>query len=250
MAKNDYIPSVDALIFAGGTGRRMGGSPVPKQFLLLGDKPIIAYTLDQFANHPLVSGITVVCLSDWIGFLRQMVENQGYSIPVTIIPGGKTGQESRLNGVNAIHCKHHGDSDSIVLVHDGVRPLIDEATITACIDSVVQRGCTATVGPASETIAILGDGGVVECLADRGRCRLARAPQGFKTEELWSCYNQAANEGLVFIDSISLMAHYGYEIYTVDGPIENIKITTPGDYFTFKGFMDMRNLHQLWGVEE
>lgn len=243
-------PIVDALIFAGGTGKRMTGSSVPKQFLLLGGRPIIAYTLDHFAKHPQVTGITVVCLESWIDYLREVVDSQGYATPVTIIPGGTTGQESRLLGIRSIHGAHPGDEDAIVLVHDGVRPLIDEKTITDCIKSVRAYGCTATTAPAIETVILTNEDGTVERLEDRDRCRLARAPQGFRTEELWRGYERAEEEGRDFLDSVSLMAGYGHTIYTVEGPAENIKVTTPADYFAFKSFMDMQDLGQLWGGQQ
>lgn len=194
--------------------------------------------------------MTVVCLEPWIEYLTGIIGGEHYPVPVSVVPGADTGQGSRLSGINAIRDQHPGNRDAVVLVHDGVRPLIDEKTITACIESTVQRGCTATVAPATETVVLMGEDDTVSGLEDRGRCRLARAPQGFLAEELWERYNQAADEGLDFIDSISLMSYYGYPIYTVEGPAENIKVTTPADYFTCKGLMDMRDMSQLWGDSE
>lgn len=239
---------VDALIFAGGAGRRMTGSDRPKQFLELGGKPIIMYTMDKFAQNPLVTGITVVCIESWMGYLEELLGSADYSQPVTIVPGGNSGQESIFNGLKAIHDSHPDDKGAVVLVHDGVRPLIDEESITACVESVVEHGPTAVTAPAIETIAVLNDDGTVRALEDRSHCRLARAPQGFLTEELYAAHLRAQAEGKdSFIDSVSLMAHYGYTIHTVEGPVENIKITTPADYFSFKSFMDMKDLGQLWG---
>lgn len=242
---------VEVVIFAGGVGRRMGGGPRPKQFLELGGRPIIDYTISHFAEHPLVTGMVVVCLEPWIPYLEKVLSKRHYAMPIDIVPGGATGQESIFNGVKHLHDLHPGDEQAIALIHDGVRPLIDEESITACIESVQTRGCTATVTPAIETIAVKGTNGTVAQMIPRSDVELARAPQGFKLEKLYRAHLQAQNEGLdEFIDSVSLMTHFGYPIYTIEGPAENIKVTTPMDYFAFKGYMDARDQRTLWSGEE
>lgn len=243
-------PRVDALVFAGGTGARMTGSTVPKQFLKFGGRELILYTLDKFNDCQQVDGVTIVCLEAWMDALKVMIDREGYRVPIKVVLGGDTGQRSRLNGINAIYGANPNDEEAIVLVHDAVRPLVTEDAITDCIASVIDRGCTTVTAPAIETIAVVSGDGRVQSLQDRSRCRLARAPQGFRAKQLWDRYNQAEREGLEFVDSVSLMAHYGYEIYAVEGPAENIKVTTPTDYFAFKGMMDMVDLSQLWNERE
>ena len=142
-----------ALIFAGGTGQRMNAGAVPEQFLKLHGKPIIIYTIEQFENHTQIDEIVVVCLEKWIPYLKKLLENFCIRKVNVIVPGGKTGQESIYNGIKVIFEKF--PSDSIVLVHDGVRPLIDEATITANIDSVKKYGNAITVTPAIETLSLI-----------------------------------------------------------------------------------------------
>ena len=229
-----------ALIFAGGTGTRMTGADVPKQFLELEGKPIIAYTIDHFEQHPQVDGIVVVCLESWLGPLEHIVAAQGYQKVIALAPGGRTGQESIYNGLLALEEQVEPDADVLVLVHDGVRPLIDEDTITRCIESVRTQGCTAVISPAVETVVTIADDGTLQ-LIDRSRCRLARAPQGFSFRELLAAHRRAREEGETnLVDSVSLMSRYGYQIHTVDGPAENIKITTPSDFFAFKGYMEQK----------
>lgn len=235
-----------ALIFAGGVGRRMGSSPRPKQFLELSGRPIIDYTIEHFAEHPRVDRMVVVCLKGWIGYLRAWLSSRHYDTPIDVVPGGDSGQESIFNGLRHLHGLPSGDGESIVLVHDGVRPLIDGDTISRCIDSVVERGCTATIAPAIETI-VVADGQAVRSIIPRDVVGLARAPQGFVLEELYGAHLRARDEGVAeYIDSISLMSHFGYEIHTVEGPAENIKVTTPMDYFAFKGYMEARDQRLLW----
>lgn len=242
---------VEAVIFAGGVGRRMGAGPRPKQFLELGGRPIIDYTIAHFAEHSQITGVVVVCLESWISYLEQVLAKRRYEIPINIVPGGSTGQESIFNGVRHLHELHPEDENAIALIHDGVRPLIDEKTITDCIESVRTRGCTATIAPAIETITLTDEDGAVSQVIPRSEVSLARAPQAFRLEELYGAHLKAQEDGLdEFIDSVSLMIHYGYRIYTVEGPAENIKVTTPMDYFAFKGYMDARDQRMLWSGEE
>ena len=234
------------VIFAGGVGSRMRGAKVPKQFLELGGKSIIAHTIDHFEKHPLVSGIVVVSVASGIEHMREIVNDAHYKKILSIVPGGKTGQDSIFNGLAELDRLGVVDEHSIVLIHDGVRPLIDEKTITDCISSVNKYGATATVAPSTETI-IEEEDGVVERVVDRSRCKLARAPQGFNFNDLYSEHLRARDEGRHdFIDSISLMAHYGHRAHTVEGPADNIKVTTQRDFFAFKGFVDYQEMEQLW----
>ncbi|MDO4805790.1 MAG: IspD/TarI family cytidylyltransferase [Coriobacteriales bacterium] len=241
---------VEAVIFAGGVGRRMGGGPRPKQFLELGGRPVIDYTIAHFAEHPQVTGIVVVCLESWIPYLERVLARRRYEVPIAVVPGGATGQESIFRGLSYLHDLHPGDREAIVLVHDGVRPLIDGETISACVESVQNRGCTATVAPAIETITLTDDEGAIVQVIPRDEVSLARAPQAFRLEDLYGAHVRAQREGLdEFIDSVSMMTHFGYRIFTVEGPAENIKVTTPMDYYAFKGYMDARDQRMLWAPE-
>lgn len=235
-----------AVIFAGGVGARMEGATIPKQFLELGGKPIIAYTIDHFNAHSQVDEIVVVCIEEWIDYLEGIIERYRFDKVKAVVPGGATGQESIFKGLAAIKEKLDPKATSVVLIHDGVRPLIDHETISACIDSVKTSGCTATVSPSSETVLETEDDGALNVM-DRSKCKLARAPQGFIFDDLYEAHLKMQEQGLDnFIDSVSLMAYFGYPIAMVEGPIDNIKITTKKDYFAFKGYMDYKELGQLW----
>lgn len=235
-----------ALIFAGGTGSRMGATNLPKQFLMLGGKSIIAHTIDHFEYHELIDKVVVVCVDGWIEHLNKIISDNHFKKITAVVKGGTTGQESIYNGLRAIERNCSINQGSVVLIHDGVRPLIDKETITDCINSVRTHGCTATVAPAVETI-IEEEQGKVARVVDRSRCKLARAPQGFFFGEIFEAHKRAiAEKELNFTDSISLMSHYGYDIYTINGPSNNIKITTRQDYFAFKGYMDYEEMSQFW----
>ena len=127
-----------AVIFAGGIGRRMNSKSVPKQFLKLYGKDIIIHTLEHFEMHKDIDGIVVACVEEWIPYLRKLLKKFDIEKVKCIVPGGKTGQESIYNGLSATK-KLYGE-DVTVLIHDGVRPLIEEKTITDCILSVKNMG--------------------------------------------------------------------------------------------------------------
>ena len=237
-----------AVIFAGGTGQRMNTRTKPKQFLELYGKPIIVYTLEAFDRHNEIDGIIVVMLESWIGYTKELIRKFGLEKIKKIVPGGSSGQESIYNGLCAAS-EFYGEND-VVLIHDGVRPLIDEETITANIRSVEEHGTAITVTAAIETITMKDETGAVGTIIDRSRCELARAPQSFRLGQILGVHNKVRqeNERAGFIDSASMMKHYGYKLYTVQGKPENIKITTPSDYYIFRAMVDARESSQIFGI--
>ena len=235
-----------ALIFAGGTGQRMNTKTRPKQFLELHGKPIILYTIEVFENHPDIDGIVVVCLKDWIPFLRKKLEHYDIDKVIDIVPGGATGQESIRNGLMAL--EEAVGPDHCVMVHDGVRRLVSPETISECALSVARFGSAVSVTPAIETIVQESDG-TVTSIIDREACRMAKAPQCFNLGELLDAHRRAEEEGSGgFIDSASLMSHYGHMLHTVATGPENIKITTPSDFYIFRAFLDARENSQIFGL--
>lgn len=236
-----------ALIFAGGSGVRMNNAARPKQFLKLHGKEIIVHTLEKFQEHPLIDGICVVCLSDWITFLHSLIEQYRLTKVRWIVNGGGTGQESIFNGLSKLH--EHCDGSSLVLVHDGVRPLVSQELISACIDSVREFGSAVAVSPAIETIVAADEHGIIMQITDRSKCFSAKAPQAFVLEDLYQAHIKARQDGFTgAIDSASLMHHYGYELHTVPCSYENIKITTPADFYIFRALYDAHENSQVFGL--
>lgn len=235
-----------AVIFAGGTGTRMNTRSKPKQFLELHGKPILVYTLEEFQNHPFIDVIILVILEDWIGYCKELVEKFRLSKVKAIIPGGETALESQRNGL--LKAADLADADSIVLIHDGVRPLVDEVTISRNINSVKERGTAITVTPAIETITIKKESGEIGEIIERSKVEMARAPQSFWLRDILEAHKKAEAEGMRFIDSASMMQHYGHKLYAVEGRPENIKITTPNDFYTFRALVDARENSQIFGI--
>ena len=237
-----------AIIFAGGTGKRMNIKDVPKQFLELHGKPILIYTLEKFDQCDMIDAIILVCIKTWITYCEKLIEKHGIKKVKAIVPGGETGMLSRYNGIKKAAELY--PMDSVCLLHDGVRPLISKEIICKNIECVEQNGSSITVAPATETVAIYSESSnMVGEIFDRSRCQLARAPQCFRLNELLRIHEEAISKGIYdCIDTAFLMQKNGYSLYTVQGPVENIKITTPMDFYFFKAVVEMRENHQILGV--
>lgn len=235
------------VIFAGGTGQRMNCKTKPKQFLELHGKPILVYTVEQFQKHEMIDGIIIVMLENWISYCEDIISQYRLTKVSAVVCGGNNGQESIFRGLDKAHELY--PSDSIVLIHDGVRPLVDHETITEDIKCARKHGNAITVAPAIETITLKNDMGAVKEIFDRSKCYMAKAPQCFRLKDIYDSHLKSRQEGLTdFIDSASLMKHYGYELYTVEGSPENIKITTPGDFYIFRAIVDARENSQIFGI--
>jgi 2-C-methyl-D-erythritol 4-phosphate cytidylyltransferase len=162
-----------------------------------------------------------------------------------VISGGSTGQESIYNGLSAT-VKHY-PADSAVLIHDGVRPLIYDTTIYDNIAAVKEYGSCITCVPTTETLVIVNDNDTLN-LPPRSKSLLARAPQTYILSEIWEVHQTARADGRNdFIDSCTMMNHYGKKLHTIIGPSENIKITTPTDYFIFRAIEEVRENSQIFG---
>lgn len=235
-----------ALIFAGGTGQRMNSRSKPKQFLQLHGKPILIHTLEYFEEHEEIDAVCVVCLADWKKELQTELDKYDIKKVRWITHGGATGHESIYNGLMAME-KDCGPND-IVLIHDGVRPLISEELITANIENVKKYGNAITVEKASESVICVNREGKIESVPNRAAMRTAKAPQGFYYKDIREAHEIAKKEGFKSIDSCHLMNHYGYTLYTVDSTPYNIKIAQPADYYVFRALYEARENSQIFGL--
>lgn len=236
-----------AVIFAGGSGQRMNTKSKPKQFLDVHGKPVIIYTLEFFQNHNQIDGIVLVCIESWIDYCKQLLNKYSITKVLDIVPGGKCGQESIFLGLKTAYEKY--DKNAIVLIHDGVRPLINGEVITKCLECVKKHGNAVTISPAVETIFKKNNDGTVGSIFKRSDCEMAKAPQCFCLKDIYNAHLKAQAENKNdFIDSASMMQYYGQKLYTVEGPVENIKITTPSDFYIFRAIMDARENLQILGL--
>ena len=200
-----------AVVFAGGVGRRMHNDATPKQFLELHGKPVIVWTLETFENHPAVDSIAVACVEGWIDRLRELVGRFGLRKVRHVVPGGTT-------------------------------------DITRNVEAARSAGGAVTTAPAAETIAVLGPAGRIGSLVPRENCRLARAPQTFRLGDLLAAHRAADAAGKDdVIDTVTLMREAGFPPpVAVEGPPENIKITTPQDFLLFRQIVEAREVQRGW----
>ena len=238
-----------AVIFAGGVGSRMNSKSLPKQFLSIHGKPIIIHTLEKFENNDMIDYIVVSCIESWIDHLEKLIDQYGIKKVKKVVPGGESGQLSIYNGLCAAREVAAG-IESIVLIHDGVRPFVSDQLIRDCIDSVRKHGSAITSVQAKETILMISSNDCkIQSVPERSSTRMARAPQCFWLEEIIRAHETVMLEGRRdFIDSCSLMQHVGMELFLVDGPLENIKITTPEDFYYMRALLDSKENEQIYGV--
>lgn len=235
------------VIFAGGVGRRMNTKGKPKQFLEVHGKPIIVHTIDIFQNTEAVDAVVVVCVSDWLDYMNNLVERFNLTKVKAVVAGGETGQMSIFKGLEA--AEQLATDDAVVLIHDGVRPLINEEVINANIQSVKETGSAVTSVRAKETVVLVNDSSKISEVVDRTRSFIAKAPQSFYLSDILSVERDAISKGITdAIDSSTLMGMYNRELTIVEGPYENIKITTPDDFYMFKALYDARENEQIYGM--
>jgi 2-C-methyl-D-erythritol 4-phosphate cytidylyltransferase len=237
-----------AVIFAGGIGKRMHSKDLPKQFLKIHGKPIIIHTLELFDVHPGIDAIVVACIKEWIPYLKELVRIHNIRKVKAIVCGGRCGQESIYNGL--IEADKLKNGNDIVLIHDGVRPLINSKTITDNIESVKKYGSSITSVKVKETVLMVDEKETIIKVPKRECSRLARAPQSFFLRDILLAHKKAISESkLDFIDSCSLMQYYGFVMHLIEGPQENIKITTPDDFYSMRAILDAREDMQIYGID-
>lgn len=238
-----------AIVFAGGTGQRMG-SEIPKQFLKVNDKEIIIHTLELFKNNENIDEIYVACIEEWIPYLKQLIKKYDMNKVIDVFPGGNTGQDSIFLALNQVKSRN---DNAIVLIHDGVRPLVSENTITKCIETAETMGNAITVTPCYETPIVSLNGQTVTEMPQRNIMYTAQAPQCFYLNDIYEKHllERKINpnyEGIV--DSCGLMFKYGVKCNLVEGNRGNVKVTTPEDFCTLLGNLNARDYRQIFELQQ
>lgn len=245
---NDKIMNI-GVIFAGGVGSRMHSKETPKQFLKVHDKPIIIHTLEHFEKCEDIDAVVIACLPDKIEYLNDLLYKYRIEKVKKVVSGGATGQGSIYNALCAAEEVADGNR-AIALIHDGVRPLINAGLLSENIRCVKEYGSAITAGIVKETVVIIDENGEIEQVPSRALSRLAKAPLSFYLDEILSAHRTAIKEGKTdFIDSCSMMQYYGKKLHMIDGPYENMKITTPDDYYTMRAILDAKEDSQIYGLD-
>ena len=226
-----------AIIIAGGSGSRMG-QDIPKQFINVYDKPVLIYTLEGFQKHPQIDAIEVVCIDGWHDVLWAYAKQFGIDKLKWVVSGGKTGQESIRNGVYNLEGKACGDD--IIIIHDGIRPLVDESVLTDVIVKCKQYGNSVTSLPYNEQIFLIDDEISTTKYIPRETLRRVSTPQAYKFGLLNSKYHEAFEKGIGIHGSSytnTMMVELGVRLYFAAGSDKNIKLTTKDDLEMFKAYL-------------
>ena len=234
------MASAAAVIVAGGRGIRMA-SDVRKQYLILGDRPILAHTIQPFYTTAAIKRIIlVVPTSDRDDCRRRIVERYGFSDKVVMADGGSDRQASVYSGLLAAE-RLGGDEDP-VLIHDGVRPFVGEAEIRACLDEVARSRACILATPATETLKKVGAGHRIQETVTRRGIWMAQTPQAFACQLIREAHDRARREGVTGTDDASLVERMGHPVTIVTGNRRNIKITAPEDLWMAEAILGRTSL--------
>lgn len=236
-----------AVIFAGGVGNRMKNGTLPKQFLEIDNKPIIIYTLEKFEETKDIQKIIVVCVEGWEKYLQELVDRFNITKVTNIITGGSSALLSQKKGIDFVYDNFRTNKNDVVLIHDGVRPLIDQNTIEENIKTAKEKGSAITVVPAIETIGISDSNGQVNRFVDRSKCIMARAPQTYNLDLIKKIFDEEDVQNELFVDSATMVQNKGYSLNVVYGNTDNIKVTTPTDFYIFKAILEAQKNIKIFG---
>jgi 4-diphosphocytidyl-2-methyl-D-erithritol synthase len=226
-----------AIIIAGGSGHRMG-QDIPKQFINVYDKPVLIYTLEGFQRHPQIDAIEVVCIDGWHDIVWAYAKQFNITKLKWIVSGGDTGQESIRNGV--FNLEENCGNDDIVIIHDGIRPLVDETVLSDVIVKCQQYGSAVTSLPYNEQIFVADDEISTVKYIPRENLRRVSTPQAYKFGKLLWAYHEAYKKGVGIYGSSytnTMMVELGERLYFAAGSDKNIKLTTKDDLEMFKAYL-------------
>lgn len=225
-----------ALIIAGGSGARMG-QDIPKQFLNVNDKPVIIYTLEAFQNHPNIDAIEIVCIDGWSEILYAYCKQFGISKLENVVTGGDCGQASIRNGIIDIKGRH--DDDSIILIHDAIRPMVTPEIISDCIRVCSTYGNAITAIPCAEAMLETTDGITSNMQIPRDNLKRSQTPQAVRLGELITAHEEALEKGITnSVATCTMLIELGKKIYFSVGSEKNVKLTTVDDIEIFKALLN------------
>ena len=228
-----------AIIIAGGSGNRMG-QDIPKQFINVYDKPILMYTLEGFQRHPMVDAVEVVCIEGWENMVQAYANQFNITKLKWIVKGGGSAQESIRNGV--LNLEGKVAADDTIIVHDGIRPMIDDTVLTDVIEKAQQYGNAVTSLPYNEQIFVVSndDSETTTQFIPRETLRRVSTPQAYRFDLLSEKYHEAFEKGIGIYGSHytnTMMVELGVRLHFAKGSDKNIKLTTKDDLELFKGYL-------------
>lgn len=215
-------------ILAGGSGTRMGNTEMPKQYLMLGDRPIIIHTIEQFLINQSFSKIIVCCPKEWVSYTEDLLEKFNIDTNrVDIAVGGSTRNETIMNGCKLIEEKYGLTDKDIIVTHDAVRPFVNQRILDDNIKLSKKYAAIDTVVCATDTIVYSKDGKIISDIPNRKECFQGQTPQTFNIKKLIALFNSlTVKEKEILTDGCKIFSLKGESVGLVDGEVYNIKLTT------------------------
>lgn len=232
-----------AIILAGGVGSRVGADK-PKQFIEMLGRPVLAYTIERFEQHPEIDAIEVVCRAGWEDYLRKLAEDNGFSKIKWIAEGGATFQDSVINGIENL--QGDLDDDDQVLIHYGASPFVSDEIISDAIRVCSERGNASPAISQVYLAATRGDGEGTTEFVDRDQVMMLNSPQALRYGYARWLYEEGEKRGLLETTephTTSLMFALGEKVYFSKSSTANIKITTADDLLMFEGYLLAKQRH-------
>ena len=222
---------VYGVILAGGIGSRMGNTEKPKQFLLIGEKPIIIHTIEKFLVNDKFEKVIVLCPSQWIGHTQNIIKRYIQDRErIVVIEGGNTRNETIMNSIRYIEQNGALNDNTVIVTHDSVRPFVTHRILDENIKYALEYGACDTVISATDTIVESVDNKKISCIPERKHMYQGQTPQSFKAVKLKELYNGlSAEEKDILTDAAKIFVIKGEDVYLVEGEVFNIKITYPYD---------------------
>ena len=241
-----------AIIFAGGVGQRLsnGENSLPKQFLKINEKPIIIHTLEIFQKHDEIDKIYIAIHPSYYEYMQELVQYYHLTKVSGIVKGGETGQNSIYNALKL--AEQSNPKDSLVLIHDGVRPNITKEVISKNIETATKKGNAITCTSCFETILVSDNGTNPQHVPYRKHTFAAQAPQTFRLGEIIEAHETTQKTNPQYtdiVDSCTLFKTLNKETYMIEGNRGNIKITTIEDLYVLRALIRYKEDLEAFGAE-
>lgn len=219
------------VVLAGGIGSRMGNVDKPKQYLLVGEKPIIIHTLERFYVQNEFEKIIVLCPEEWVSHTKNLIKKYMKDTErIVVLQGGDTRNETIMNSLRYIEKEYGLDDDTIVVTHDSVRPFVTQRIIEENIKYAKEYGACDTAVAATDTIVYSKDNVLISDIPDRSKMYQGQTPQTFNALKLKNLYESLTEEEKATLtDAAKIFVMKGEKVHIVDGEVFNIKITYPYD---------------------
>ena len=228
-----------AEVLAGGKGTRMGNTELPKQFLMLGKKPVVIHTLEQFLMNERIDKVLICCPEAWMSYTKDIIRKYlGKNERIVVVKGGETRNDTILNGCRYIEENFGLNDDDIILTHDAVRPFLNQRIINDNIDMTFKYGAVDTVVEAFDTIVHSVDGKIITEIPVRSEMYQGQTPQSFNIKLLMKFFDSLTEEEKdILTDACKALVLKGTDVHLVKGEVYNIKITTQYDLKVANGFV-------------